>query len=73
VNLPPNAKRDDVPSHCHLAQIGRSRTSRWVTLVSALSRLCGSLYLVNRRLPVDFRQFLIRHAELLRFLRQLRL
>jgi len=27
------------------------------------------LYLVNRRLPVDFRQFLIRHAELFRFLR----
>ena len=27
------------------------------------------LYLVNRRLPVDFHQFLIRHAELLRFLR----
>lgn len=26
------------------------------------------LYLVNRRLPVDFRQFLIRHAELFRFL-----
>ena len=25
------------------------------------------LYLVNRRVPVDFRQFLIRHAELLRF------
>ena len=25
------------------------------------------LYLVNRRLPVDFRQFLIRHADLLRF------
>lgn len=25
------------------------------------------LYLVNRRLPVDFRQFLIRHAELFRF------
>jgi len=27
------------------------------------------LYLVNRRLPVDFRQFLIRHAQLFRFLR----
>jgi hypothetical protein len=27
------------------------------------------LYLVNRRIPVDFRQFLIRHAELFRFLR----
>jgi hypothetical protein len=27
------------------------------------------LYLVNRRLPMDFRQFLIRHAELFRFLR----
>ena len=27
------------------------------------------LYLVNRRLPVDFRQFLIRHADLFRFLR----
>jgi hypothetical protein len=26
------------------------------------------LYLVNRRLPVDFRQFLIRHAELFRFI-----
>jgi hypothetical protein len=26
------------------------------------------LYLVNRSLPVDFRQFLIRHAELFRFL-----
>ena len=26
------------------------------------------LYFVNRRLPVDFRQFLIRHAELFRFL-----
>jgi hypothetical protein len=25
------------------------------------------LYLVNRRLPIDFRQFLIRHASLLRF------
>ena len=28
------------------------------------------LDLVNRRLPVDFRQFLIRHAELFRFLHQ---
>ena len=28
------------------------------------------LYLVNRRLPVDFRQFLIRHAELFRVLHQ---
>lgn len=27
------------------------------------------LYLVNRRLPVDFRQFLIRHLALLRFVR----
>ncbi len=27
------------------------------------------LYLVNRRIPVDFRQFLIRHAGLLRFVR----
>ena len=27
------------------------------------------LYLVNRRLPMDFRQFLIRHADLFRFLR----
>ena len=27
------------------------------------------LYLVNRRLPVDFRQFLIRHVSLLRFVR----
>jgi hypothetical protein len=27
------------------------------------------LYLVNRRVPVDFRQFLIRHAELFRFVR----
>ncbi len=27
------------------------------------------LYLVNPRVPVDFRQFLIRHAELFRFLR----
>ena len=27
------------------------------------------LYLVNRRLPVDFRQFLIRHLDLLRFVR----
>jgi len=27
------------------------------------------LYLVNRRVPVDFRQFLIRHAGLLRFVR----
>jgi hypothetical protein len=27
------------------------------------------VYLVNRRLPVDFRQFLIRHASLLRFVR----
>ena len=26
------------------------------------------LYLVNRRIPVDFRQFLIRHADLFRFL-----
>ncbi len=26
------------------------------------------LYLVNRRVPVDFRQFLIRHAELFRYL-----
>jgi hypothetical protein len=26
------------------------------------------VYLVNRRLPVDFRQFLFRHADLLRFL-----
>lgn len=25
------------------------------------------IYLVNRRLPVDFRQFLLRHADLLRF------
>ena len=27
------------------------------------------VYLVNRRLPVDFRQFLIRHSSLLRFVR----
>ena len=27
------------------------------------------LYLVNRRIPVDFRQFLIRHLDLLRFVR----
>lgn len=27
------------------------------------------VYLVNRRLPVDFRQFLIRHLALLRFVR----
>ena len=30
------------------------------------------LYLVNRQLPVDFRQFLIRHAELFRFLHEWR-
>ena len=45
-----------------------SRTSCPIGVEKRTDHHVVFLYLVNRRLPVDFRQFLIRHAELFRFL-----